>query len=60
MTDPTGLGDFHGDVDSVRRHNREDPAAKRAGALAVRRGAAASNGRAAATHASAATASAAS
>jgi hypothetical protein len=25
MTDPTGRGDFHGDVDAVRAANREDP-----------------------------------
>jgi len=25
MTDPTGHGDFHGDVDAVRRANTEDP-----------------------------------
>jgi hypothetical protein len=25
MTDPTGKGDFHGDVDAVRRSNTEDP-----------------------------------
>jgi hypothetical protein len=25
MTDPTGKGDFHGDVDAVRQANREDP-----------------------------------
>src|SRR4051812_46493797 len=25
ITDPTGRGDFHGDVESVRRYNREDP-----------------------------------
>jgi hypothetical protein len=25
MTDPTGDGDFHGDVDAVRRANMEDP-----------------------------------
>jgi len=25
ITDPTGRGDFHGDVDAVRRANREDP-----------------------------------
>jgi hypothetical protein len=25
MTDPTGRGDFHGDVDAVRRANMEDP-----------------------------------
>jgi len=25
MSDPTGRGDFHGDVDAVREANREDP-----------------------------------
>jgi hypothetical protein len=25
MTDPTGKGDFHGDVDAVREKNMEDP-----------------------------------
>ena len=25
MTDPTGKGDFHGDVDAVREANQEDP-----------------------------------
>ena len=25
ITDPTGRGDFHGDVEAVRRANREDP-----------------------------------
>ena len=25
MTDPTGRGDYHGDVDAVREANREDP-----------------------------------
>ena len=28
MTDPTGKGDFHGDVDAVREANREDPKRK--------------------------------
>lgn len=28
MTDPTGKGDYHGDVESVRRANSEDPHAK--------------------------------
>ena len=28
MTDPTGKGDFHGDVDSVRASNMEDPERK--------------------------------
>jgi hypothetical protein len=25
MSDPTGRGDFHGDVDAVRAANMEDP-----------------------------------
>ena len=25
MTDPTGKGDYHGDIDAVRRANTEDP-----------------------------------
>jgi hypothetical protein len=25
MSDPTGKGDFHGDVEAVREANREDP-----------------------------------
>jgi hypothetical protein len=25
MTDPTGEGDFHGDIDAVRKENMEDP-----------------------------------
>ena len=25
MTDPTGKGDYHGDVEAIRRANREDP-----------------------------------
>ena len=25
MSDPTGKGDFHGDIDAVRRSNAEDP-----------------------------------
>jgi hypothetical protein len=25
MSDPTGKGDFHGDVDAVREANTEDP-----------------------------------
>jgi hypothetical protein len=25
MTDPTGKGEFHGDIDAVRRSNQEDP-----------------------------------
>jgi hypothetical protein len=28
MTDPTGKGDFHGDVEAVRRANTEDPRRK--------------------------------
>ncbi|HEX6154173.1 MAG TPA: hypothetical protein VFZ19_11690 [Solirubrobacterales bacterium] len=28
MTDPTGKGDYHGDVDAVRNANREDPRRK--------------------------------
>jgi hypothetical protein len=28
MSDPTGRGDFHGDVDAVRESNREDPQRK--------------------------------
>jgi hypothetical protein len=28
MTDPTGRGDWHGDVDAVRQANAEDPEAK--------------------------------
>lgn len=28
MTDPTGRGDYHGDVDAVREANREDPRRK--------------------------------
>jgi hypothetical protein len=28
MTDPTGKGDFHGDVDAVRQANTEDPRKK--------------------------------
>jgi hypothetical protein len=28
ITDPTGLGDFHGDVDAVRAANQEDPKRK--------------------------------
>ena len=38
MTDPTGRGDFHGDVEAVRRANLEDPHRKiYDGAPAVRR-----------------------
>ena len=25
LTDPTGKGDFHGDVDAIRRANMEEP-----------------------------------
>ena len=28
ITDPTGYGDYHGDVDAVRRANAEDPRRK--------------------------------
>ena len=28
LSDPTGRGDYHGDVEAVRRANREDPHAK--------------------------------
>jgi hypothetical protein len=28
MTDPTGKGDFHGDIEAVREANREDPKRK--------------------------------
>jgi hypothetical protein len=28
MTDPTGKGDFHGDIDAVRKANTEDPQRK--------------------------------
>ena len=38
MTDPTGRGDFHGDVDAIRQANREDPHRKiHEGPPAVRR-----------------------
>jgi hypothetical protein len=38
MSDPTGKGDFHGDVDAVREANAEDPQRKiREGGPAVRR-----------------------
>ncbi|HYH51027.1 MAG TPA: hypothetical protein VEG38_15880 [Acidimicrobiia bacterium] len=36
MTDPTGNGDFHGDVDAVRRSNQEDPRRQIQGERAVR------------------------
>jgi hypothetical protein len=37
MTDPTGKGDFHGDIDAVREANTEDPSRKiRDGQPAVR------------------------
>jgi hypothetical protein len=40
ITDPTGRGDFHGDVEAVRRSNLEDPRRKiYDGAPAVRRAA---------------------
>ena len=35
-TDPTGRGDFHGDVDAVREANLENPEAKTQGPPAVR------------------------
>jgi hypothetical protein len=42
MTDPTGKGDFHGDVDAVREANMEDPKRKiEDGVPAVRAGSAA-------------------
>ena len=42
MTDPTGEGDFHGDIEAVRRANMEDPHRKNYdGKPAVRRAAAA-------------------
>jgi hypothetical protein len=42
MTDPTGKGDFHGDVEAVRQANMEDPKRKiYEGPAAVRRPAAA-------------------
>ena len=41
LTDPTGRGDFHGDVDAVRRANALRPEHKiRDGGIAVRRPAA--------------------
>jgi hypothetical protein len=36
LTDPTGKGDFHGDVDAVREANRADPKSAINGASAVR------------------------
>ncbi len=36
LTDPTGKGDFHGDVDAVRKANRADPRSAIHGAPAVR------------------------
>ena len=36
MTDPTGKGDFHGDVDAVRQANTEDPHRQIQGERAVR------------------------
>jgi hypothetical protein len=45
MSDPTGLGDYHGDVDAVREANAEDPHRKiYEGPPAVRPGSAATNG----------------
>jgi hypothetical protein len=45
MSDPTGLGDYHGNVDAVREANAEDPHRKiNDGPPAVRPGSAASNG----------------
>jgi hypothetical protein len=42
VSDPTGYGDYHGDVDAVRRANAEDPRRKiYDGSPAVRRAAAA-------------------
>jgi hypothetical protein len=42
MTDPSGKGDFHGDVDAVRDANSEDPHRKiHEGPVAVRAGSAA-------------------
>jgi hypothetical protein len=39
MTDPTGKGDFHGDIDAVREANTEDPGSQiREGGVAVRAG----------------------
>jgi hypothetical protein len=40
MTDPTGRGDFHGDVEGVRRANTVDPRAAINGGRAVVRGSA--------------------
>jgi hypothetical protein len=41
MSDPTQKGDFHGDVDAVRRANTEDPRRKiEGGPQAVQRAAA--------------------
>jgi hypothetical protein len=40
ITDPTGKGDFHGDIDAVRKANQEDPHRKiHEGPTAVRRSA---------------------
>ncbi len=39
VTDPTGKGDFHGDVDAVRQSNMEDPRRQIMGDRAVRRAA---------------------
>ena len=41
LTDPTGKGDFHGDIDAIRRANMEEPHRKvHTGGLAVVRAAA--------------------
>jgi hypothetical protein len=41
ISDPTGRGDFHGDMDAVRSANREDPSRKiYSGSAAVRPGSA--------------------
>ncbi len=44
MTDPSGKGDFHGDVDAVRQANTEDPRRQIQGPRAVRPAAMASTG----------------
>jgi hypothetical protein len=45
MSDPTGLGDYHGNVEAVREANSEDPHRKiHDGPPAVKPGSAASNG----------------
>ncbi len=44
MSDPTGDGDYHGDVDAVRQANREDPHRKiHEGPVAVKPGSAQGN-----------------